>query len=49
MDELSCNWLGTNGSKVKIENECFIVVCSSWRQNLKFVVLWSMAKKYTEV
>ena len=26
--ELSCNWMGTNGFKVKIENEWFIVICS---------------------
>ena len=26
--ELSCNWMGTNGFKVNIENEWFIVVCS---------------------
>ena len=33
--ELSCNWMGTNGFKVKIENEWFIVICSRCRQNLK--------------
>ena len=24
--ELSCNWMGTNGFKVKTENDCLIVI-----------------------
>ena len=31
--ELSCDWMGTNGFKVKTENDCLI--CSRCRQNLK--------------
>ena len=34
--ELSCDWMGTNGFKVKRENDCLIVICSRCRQNLKF-------------
>ena len=34
--ELSCNWVDTNGFKVKTENNFFIVICSRCRQNLKF-------------
>ena len=34
--KLSCNWMSTNGFKVKTENDCFIVICSRCRQNLKF-------------
>ena len=34
--ELSCNWMGTNGFKVKTENDCFIVIYSRCRKNLKF-------------
>ena len=34
--ELSCNWMGANGFKAKTENDCFIVICSRCRQNLKF-------------
>ena len=54
--ELSCNWMGTNGLKVKTENDFFIVICSCCRQNLKFgyftllhIVLWSTAEKCTEI
>ena len=53
--ELSCNWMGTNGFKVKIENDCFIVICSRCRQNLKFgdftlLHVWcSTAEKCTEI
>ena len=37
MGELSCNWMGTNGVKLKIENEWFpIAVSLRYRQNLKF-------------
>ena len=35
MGELSCNWSGMNGFKVKTENDFFIVICSRCRQNLK--------------
>ena len=35
MGELSCILMGTNGFKVKIENERFIVLCSRGRQNVK--------------
>ena len=31
-----CNWMGTNGFKVRTENEWFIVICSRCRQNLRF-------------
>ena len=34
--ELSCKLMGSNGFKVKTENERFIVICSRCRQNLKF-------------
>ena len=34
--ELSCNWMGINGFKVKTENGFFTVMCSRCRQNLKF-------------
>ena len=34
--ELSCNWMGTNGFKVKREKDCFLVISSRCRQNLKF-------------
>ena len=34
--ELSYNWMGTNGFKVKTEKDCFDVICSGCRQNLKF-------------
>ena len=34
--ELSCNWMGTNGFKVKTENDCFIVICSRCLQYLKY-------------
>lgn len=33
--ELSCNWMATNGFKVKIGNKWFIVVCLRFHQNLK--------------
>ena len=33
--ELSAKWMGTNGFKVKVVNEWFIVVRSLCRQNLK--------------
>ena len=46
--ELSCNWMGTNGFNVKIENEWFIVTCSRCHQNLNFG-LWSTAEKCTEI
>ena len=32
----NCNWMSTNGFKVKIENDWFIFVCPRCRQNLKF-------------
>ena len=59
--EPPCNWMGTNGFKVKTENDCFIVICSRCRQNLKFgdftlllllfvfFFLWSTAEKGTEI
>ena len=34
--ELFCNWMDTNGFKVRTENNCFVVICSRCRQNLKF-------------
>ena len=34
--ELSCNWMGTNGFKVKTKNDCFIVICSRCLQYLKY-------------
>ena len=34
--ELCCNWMGTNGLRVKTENDWFIVICSRCRKNLKF-------------
>ena len=34
--ELSCNWMGTNGLQVKIEDKWFIVTSSRCLQNLKF-------------
>ena len=36
MDEVSYNWIGTDGFEVKSETERFTVVCLRRRQNLKF-------------
>ena len=36
--ELSCNWMGTNGFKVKTENEWFIVICSRQKNARKSVL-----------
>ena len=49
-DELTCNWMGTSGFKVKIENERFMVSSSRCRQTLNVlrlhvVVLWNTANK----
>ena len=51
--ELSCNRMGTNGFKVKSENDCFIVICSRCRQNLKFgdftLLFCGLQQKCTEI
>ena len=56
--ELSYTWMGTNGFKVKTENDRFIVIYSVYMLTLSskpkiwwfhVVVLWSTAKKCTEI
>ena len=50
---LSCNWIGTNGFKVNIENDWFIVISiltlSSKPKIWVFLVQGSTAKKCTEI